>query len=232
MINNDSGPIDDAVPGRPGFGPTTSGALHRVDGRVRRRSRQPTSNGCGQMRARFLGGLILVVAFGIMAPGAEPNHIETAVSAGGGGTAATSALRAGAAARGTGLSAISREVATGPPTTVTAAPPATTTTTTTSGTTRLAAVPVPPEGEASAYGCAAAMAYLSAYEAPGFSAACPAYSDGYQATTSCRGARCTAGERLITITVPCAEAYMNEASNSQVLAGLSQSPIDPYGYCH
>jgi hypothetical protein len=76
------------------------------------------------------------------------------------------------------------------------------------------------------------MAYLAAYEAPGFSAACPAFSDGYQATTSCRGARCSAGEGLITITVPCPEAYMNEASNSRVLAGLSQSPIDPYGYCH
>jgi hypothetical protein len=38
--------------------------------------------------------------------------------------------------------------------------------------------------------------------------------------------------RLIAITVPCPVAYMNEASNSWVLLGLRQAPIDPYGYCH
>jgi len=42
---------------------------------------------------------------------------------------------------------------------------------------------------------------------------------------------CAAGEKLIAIAVPCAAAYMNEASNSWVLTGSSDSPIDPYGYC-
>lgn len=94
------------------------------------------------------------------------------------------------------------------------------------------AAQVPARGEATAYGCGPALAYLAAYEAPGFSASCPAYSEGYQATTSCAGTDCSAGERLITITVPCAAAYMNEASNSWVLSGLTMAPIDPYGYCH
>jgi hypothetical protein len=40
------------------------------------------------------------------------------------------------------------------------------------------------------------------------------------------------GADLITITVPCPAAYMNEASNSWVLLGLRKAPIDPYGYCH
>jgi hypothetical protein len=40
------------------------------------------------------------------------------------------------------------------------------------------------------------------------------------------------GQKIIVITVPCAAAYMNEASNSWVLAGQSNAPIDPFGYCH
>ena len=37
--------------------------------------------------------------------------------------------------------------------------------------------------------------------------------------------------RFIMIADPCAAAYMNEASNSWVLLGLSRAPIDPYGKC-
>jgi hypothetical protein len=40
-----------------------------------------------------------------------------------------------------------------------------------------------------------------------------------------------AGEHLISIADPCPEAYMNEASNSWVLTGAADAPIDPYGAC-
>jgi hypothetical protein len=39
------------------------------------------------------------------------------------------------------------------------------------------------------------------------------------------------GAKLIAISIPCAAAYMNESSNSWVLSGKSDAPIDPYGYC-
>ncbi|MHB1711040.1 MAG: ice-binding family protein [Acidimicrobiales bacterium] len=123
-----------------------------------------------------------------------------------------------------------------PTTTTTTSPPPVTTQTTTTAPLQTRSAPgqlqVPPRGGATAYGCGPALAYLAAYEAPGFSASCPAYSEGYQATTSCAGPDCSGGQRFITITVPCAAAYMNEASNSWVLSGLSNAPIDPYGYCH
>jgi hypothetical protein len=41
-----------------------------------------------------------------------------------------------------------------------------------------------------------------------------------------------ANEDLIAIADPCPAAYMNEASNSWVLTGASDAPIDPYGACH
>jgi hypothetical protein len=95
-----------------------------------------------------------------------------------------------------------------------------------------AALGVPPRGQASAYGCAAALAYLAAYAAPGFQLQCPANAQGHQATTMCisLSVMCDLG-RFIFIAVPCAAAYMNEASNSWVLLGLSRAPIDPYGKC-
>jgi hypothetical protein len=40
-----------------------------------------------------------------------------------------------------------------------------------------------------------------------------------------------AGRRLITIADPCPAAYKNEASNSWVLLGMRQGPIDPFGGC-
>jgi hypothetical protein len=91
---------------------------------------------------------------------------------------------------------------------------------------------LPPPGEATAYGCAAAESYINAYGAPGFSVACPAYSGGHQATTWCvtTTSPCNV-ERLITIAEPCPDAYMNEASNSWVMMGASDTPIDPYGQC-
>ena len=82
------------------------------------------------------------------------------------------------------------------------------------------------------WGCAAALAYLTAYAAPGFDLECPANAQGHEATTTCisEHALCDMG-RYIEIADPCPAAYMNEASNSWVLLGLSDAPIDPYGYC-
>jgi hypothetical protein len=83
----------------------------------------------------------------------------------------------------------------------------------------------------SGYGCGPALAYLRAHAAPGFTFQCPGYSYGHQAMTCVNHAPQCAGERLITITVPCAAAYMNEAHNSWVLIGQATG-IDPYGWCH
>jgi hypothetical protein len=91
---------------------------------------------------------------------------------------------------------------------------------------------LPVAGEATVSGCAAALAYLAAYAAPGFVFQCPAYAAGHQAATTCVTATspCDA-ERFIEIADPCPAAYMNEASNSWMLLGVSDVPIDPYGYC-
>jgi hypothetical protein len=98
---------------------------------------------------------------------------------------------------------------------------------------QLPADTLPPAGEATAFGCAAALAYLAAYAAPGFGAQCPAATGGHQATTMCvTSATPCDVERAILIAEPCAAAYMNEASNSWVLLGVSDAPIDPYGSCH
>jgi hypothetical protein len=125
-------------------------------------------------------------------------------------------------------------------TTTTTSTTTTSTTTTTTPTTLpalsfvqpTAADELPPAGEATAYGCAAAAQYIAAYAAPGFWLACPAYSRGHQASTVCESTTSPCSVlRIITITDPCAAAYMNEASNSWVLMGLSDAPLDPYGMC-
>jgi hypothetical protein len=81
------------------------------------------------------------------------------------------------------------------------------------------------------YGCAAALAYLAAHSAPGFTFECPGYAMGNQAMTCVNHAPECAGQKIIAIAVPCAAAYMNEAHNSWVLIGQATG-IDPYGYCH
>jgi hypothetical protein len=87
-------------------------------------------------------------------------------------------------------------------------------------------------GEATAYGCNAALAYLSAYAAPGFWLVCPGIARGHQAETVCQsGASPCDIMRIIVIADPCPNAYMNEASNSWVMIGASDAPIDPYGSC-
>lgn len=102
---------------------------------------------------------------------------------------------------------------------------------------RAAAAPVvAPTTAASAqpsgYGCAAALVYLAANSAPGFHFECPGYADGHQAMTCINEPGLCPNESLIAISDPCPAAYMNEAHNSWVLAGLRPGSIDPYGYCH
>ena len=80
------------------------------------------------------------------------------------------------------------------------------------------------------YGCADALAYLNTHAAAGFKIECPGYAQGHEAMT-CENAGPCPGEKLIVIADPCPAAYRNEASNSQVFAGLSDAPIDPFGAC-
>ena len=91
---------------------------------------------------------------------------------------------------------------------------------------------LPMAGEATAFGCTAALAYLDAYAAPGFTLECPGDAGGHQAVTTCASLSSPCDvERVIEIADPCPAAYMNEASNSWVLLGEADVPIDPYGSC-
>ena len=158
-------------------------------------------------------------------------------------------------------------VATHAPTTTTTTPPAPTTTTptttpppaappTTTPTTTpppavLASSPpsaapaLPSFGQASTWGCAAALAYLQAYAAPGFALDCPGYALGHEAMTCLHGTpqypdACPSGPE-IAISDACPQAYMNESANSWLLTGqaateqakfgVSYASIDPFGAC-
>jgi hypothetical protein len=126
-----------------------------------------------------------------------------------------------------------------PPTTTTI--PATTTTAAPPASPPRPAPPAPPTtsppasetaaANSDGYGCADALAYLQAHAAPGFVFECPGYAEGHQAMTCVNVAGVCPGARVIAISVPCSAAYMNEASNSWVVLGESDAPIDPYGYC-
>ena len=126
------------------------------------------------------------------------------------------------------------------PTTTTTAPPPAPAPRVTPPTAAVAAAPapppadpgaVPPIGHATAWGCPAALAYLQAYAAKGFTLECPGYAEGRQAMTCVGEQNACPGSAVIAIADPCPEAYMNEASNSLVLTGASDAPIDPYGPC-
>jgi hypothetical protein len=80
-------------------------------------------------------------------------------------------------------------------------------------------------------GCAAALAYLRVHAAPGFTLSCPGFAYGHQAMTCNHNPQVCPRSREIVIADPCPAAYMNEASNSWVLLGLSSDRIDPYGVC-
>lgn len=115
------------------------------------------------------------------------------------------------------------------------APPPTTTTTLPPPPARApaatASAEVPPNGQASVWGCAAALSYLSAHAHPGFTFACPGNAEGRQGMTCVNVPGVCPNEQIIAIADPCPAAYMNEASNSWVLLGDSTAPIDPYGTC-
>ena len=104
---------------------------------------------------------------------------------------------------------------------------------------------LPAYGGATASGCAAALAYLQAYAAPGFTLDCPGYAEGHEAMTcvhdtSAYPDACPSGP-TIAISDPCPQAYMNESANSWNLTGqlateqqkfgVSYSGIDPFGAC-
>lgn len=108
----------------------------------------------------------------------------------------------------------------------------TTATATTRSPTTAPSASLPASAAPSGWGCGAAIAYLRAHAAPGFSFECPGSALGHQAMTCIDVPGVCPGEKLISISVPCPAAYMNEASNSYALQHLSDAPIDPYGYCH
>jgi hypothetical protein len=155
------------------------------------------------------------------------------------------------------------------PSTTTTTTSTTTTTTTTTPTTApppaptpavLAAAPVTPPpapppppaapalpayGHATVWSCAAALAYLQAYAAPGFALDCPGYAEGHEAMTCLHGTpqypdACPNGP-TIAISDACPQAYMNESANSWYLTGqlsveqqkfgVSYATIDPFGAC-
>jgi hypothetical protein len=89
---------------------------------------------------------------------------------------------------------------------------------------------LPAVGQATAWGCGAAIAYLQAYAAKGFTLQCPGYADGREAMTCWNTSSCP-GSAVIAIADACPQAYMNEASNSLVMTGAAEAPIDPYGPC-
>ena len=104
---------------------------------------------------------------------------------------------------------------------------------------------LPAYGQATVWGCQAALAYLSAYAAPGFTLDCPGYAEGHEAMTCLHGTAeypdaCPNGP-TIAISDPCPQAYMNESANSWNLTGqlsveqqkfgVSYAAIDPFGAC-
>jgi hypothetical protein len=108
------------------------------------------------------------------------------------------------------------------------------------------AVPaLPAYGHATVWGCAAALAYLQAYAAPGFALDCPGYAEGHEAMTCLHGTpqypdACPSGP-TIAISDACPQAYMNESANSWLMTGqlateqqkfgVSYDAIDPFGAC-
>jgi hypothetical protein len=90
---------------------------------------------------------------------------------------------------------------------------------------------VPPIGQATAWGCGAALAYLQAYAAKGFTLECPGYAEGHEAMTCLGVVGACPTSAVIAIADPCPQAYMNEASNSYVITGVAATVIDPYGPC-
>lgn len=91
--------------------------------------------------------------------------------------------------------------------------------------------PAAPAASAAGYGCGAAIAYLTAHAAKGFSFVCPGYAEGHQAMTCVNTAGVCPGQNVIVINIPCPAAYKNEAFNSLLAEGLVSGRIDPFGAC-
>ena len=113
------------------------------------------------------------------------------------------------------------------------APAVSTTTSTTSVAATDALDGVPAEGDATAWGCSAALAYLRAYAAPGFALECPGPAQGHEATTCDGNPVLCPGTPYIGIADPCPQAYMNEAHNSWLMSEGAgpDADWDPYGAC-
>ena len=189
-----------------------------------RRGWERWANGSYLLGALMVLALVVAVAPALANSHAKPTgrgHARTTDV-----TVATHAEDGSSAAAGGGVA-----VTVAPTTTVTTTTPPTTTAPPTTTTAAPPPPPAPPPAAPSGYGCAAALAYLQAHAAPGFSFECPGYAQGHQAMTCDNVAGVCPGAKLIAISVPCAAAYMNEASNSWVVTGQSDAPIDPYGYC-
>jgi hypothetical protein len=90
---------------------------------------------------------------------------------------------------------------------------------------------VPPRGQATQWGCAAALAYLAAYASPNFTVECPGNAQGHEGMTCRDWPGICPGQAVIAIAKPCPATYMNEAYNSWVSMGVANGPEDPYGYC-
>ena len=194
-----------------------------------------------------LGGIIVVVAAQLVTPGtgtSRPRAQRAALAQAPPATAPTVVRPPSPATSPTTTTTIASTTTTAlPPTTL---PPPTTTTTTPPAPTPVAAAPsatpttaaapaaaaeVPAIGHATTWGCAAALAYLQAYAAKGFALECPGDAEGHDAMTCLAVDGACPASAVIAIADPCPAAYMNEASNSWVLLGASDAPIDPYGPC-
>jgi len=182
-------------------------------------------------RIVLFGGVVLLLALFLVVF----DGIGTGVGASDAGASGVPTSTAPTSAQTTTTqTVVSTTTTTLPPTTTTTTPPPTTTTTVPPPAPAPPPAPssaLPARGQATADGCAAAVAYLSAYSAPGFTFECPGYSLGHQAMTCINEPGVCDNENLIAIADPCPAAYMNEASNSWVLTGASDAPIDPYGAC-
>jgi len=80
------------------------------------------------------------------------------------------------------------------------------------------------------YGCDAALAYLTANQAPGFTDVCAPEAAGPGRagyTTAVTQGTTTTG--TIYISCPAPIVYQNEASNSWKFSGVGGVPLDPWG---
>jgi hypothetical protein len=216
-------------------------------------------------RSIWMGGLVSVLVFGlgslygvpaaVSSPdygAAQPGGTQSARLVSDSVTAApTTTTTSSTSTTTTTSSTTTTTTSTTTPTTTPTPPPTTAAAVTAAPvvTTAPALAPVAPAlpayGQATTWGCPAALAYLLAYAAPGFALDCPGYALGHEAMTCLHGTpqypdACPSGP-TIAISDACPQAYMNEAANSWNLTGqlsieqqkfgVSYATIDPFGAC-